>query len=131
MQYLFQLDVQGEDIMKNVDLFLVQNEADELSRTLAGRWVREAWYNLKACDDIIEASTIKWGLSRLSAVDRSILRLAVFQLLFCDDIPPKVVINEAIELGKKYGAEHSSSFINGVLDAALKKITKGSDEEQI
>jgi N utilization substance protein B len=54
-------------------------------------------------------------------VDRSILRLSVYQLLFCPDIPPKVVINEAIELAKKYSTEKSPGFVNGVLDAILKK----------
>ena len=61
-------------------------------------------------------------MSRLSPVDKSILRLSVYQLKCCTDIPPKVVINEAIEMGKKFSSEKSSGFINGVLDAVLKKL---------
>ena len=68
------------------------------------------------------ASTIKWKMSRLSFVEKSILRLAVYQLKFCNDIPPKVVINEAIELAKKFSTTQSGAFVNGVLDAVLKKI---------
>ena len=68
------------------------------------------------------ASTIKWKMSRLSFVDKSILRLAVYQLKFCNDIPPKVVINEAIELAKKFSTTQSGAFVNGVLDAVSKKL---------
>jgi N utilization substance protein B len=57
----------------------------------------------------------------MSQVDRAILRLSVYQLKFCADIPPKVTINEAIELAKKYSTEAAPSFVNGVLDAVLKK----------
>ena len=74
------------------------------------------------CDELITGSTIRWQFSRLSPVDRSILRLAVYQLKFCPEIPPKVVINEAIELAKKYSTEKSGPFVNGVLDAVLKKL---------
>jgi N utilization substance protein B len=65
---------------------------------------------------------MKWDLSRLSFVDKNILRLAVYQLRFCPDIPPKVVINEALELAKKFGSAKSSAFVNGVLDSIFKKI---------
>jgi len=69
---------------------------------------------------LIDDSTIKWEFTRLSPVDKSILRLAVYQLKFCPDIPPKVVINEAIELAKKFSTDKSPGFVNGVLDAVLK-----------
>ena len=62
----------------------------------------------------------------MSGVDRNVLRVAVYEMLFCDDIPPKVSINEAIDVGKKYGSEESGAFINGILDSihlALKKQT--------
>jgi N utilization substance protein B len=60
----------------------------------------------------------------MSPVDRNILRLAIFEMLFCDDIPPKVSINEAIDLGKKFGSEDSGSFINGVLDEVFLRLSK-------
>jgi len=62
----------------------------------------------------------------MSRVDRNILRLAAFELLYCDDIPPKVTINEAVELGKKFGTEDSGSFINGILDAIYDTKIKGA-----
>ena len=67
-------------------------------------------------DRLIEKYSENWRLDRMDVIDRSILRMAVFELLYCDEIPPKVTLNEAIELGKRYGSEDSGSFINGILD---------------
>lgn len=122
MQGLFQLDIQGDDLLGRLDNFFTENEPNTSTRKLAYAWAKGAWENLPACDELIQASTIKWGMDRLCYVDKSILRLSVYQLKFCDDIPPKVVINEAIELAKKFSTEHSPGFVNGVLDAVLKKI---------
>jgi len=71
---------------------------------------------------LIAVCTIRWQFSRLSPVDKGILRLAVYQLKFCADIPPKVVMNEAIELAKKFSTDKSGPFVNGVLDAVLKRL---------
>ncbi len=122
MQALFALDAQGADILGQLGRFFIENEPDDSSRKLALEWTRGTWKNLTVCDELITGSTKKWGLSRLSFVDKTILRLAVYQLKFCSDIPAKVVINEAIELAKKFSTEKSSAFVNGVLDAILKKL---------
>jgi transcription antitermination factor NusB len=121
MQGLYQLDAQGSDILCQLDKFFLENEPDDSIRKLAAEWCKKTWENLSECDKLITVSTIRWKLSRLSPVDKSILRLAAYQLKFCPDIPPKVVINEAIELAKKYSTAQSPAFVNGVLDAALKK----------
>jgi len=118
---LYQLDVQGPDLLERLGPFFIEADDDDIVRKLASDWTKRTWENLAQCDEIIDASTIKWQFKRLAPVDKSILRLAVYQLKFCPDIPPKVVINEAIELAKKYSAEKSSAFVNGVLDAVLKK----------
>ena len=129
MQALFQLDVQGPSLMPDLDEFFRENAPDELTvRTLASDWTRGAWANLPACDELITAAAIKWKLSRLSQVDKSILRLSVYHLKFCGDIPPKVTINEAIELAKKFGTDKSPSFVNGVLDGVLKKMQEVKQE---
>jgi transcription antitermination factor NusB len=122
MQGLYQLDAQGLDLLEHLDEFFVDNCSDDSVRRLAADWCKGTWENLSQCDELITASTIKWQISRLSAVDKSILRLAVYQLKLCPDIPPKVVINEAIELAKKFSTAQSPAFVNGVLDAVLKKI---------
>ena len=122
MQALYQLDVQGDEVFKSLSKFFSEFENDTYVGQLAWNWMKGTWDNIKECDELITAATIKWQFARLSPVDKSILRLSVYHLKFCDDIPPKVVINEAIELAKKFSTDKSPAFVNGVLDAILKKI---------
>jgi len=123
IQALYQLDVQGSELLTHLmGGFFSEEERDERVRKLAWEWTKGTWDKVAECDETIAGSTIRWQFSRLSPVDRSILRLAVYQLKFCSEIPPKVVINEAIELAKRYSTEKSGPFVNGVLDAVLKKL---------
>jgi transcription antitermination factor NusB len=123
MQSLYQLDVQGEELLEQLPMgFLRESGQDDFVRKMAFEMIKGTWKNLSLCDELISGAIIRWQMSRLSPVDKSILRMSVYQLKFCSDIPPKVVINEAIELGKKFSSEKSSGFINGVLDAVLKKL---------
>jgi 6,7-dimethyl-8-ribityllumazine synthase len=73
-------------------------------------------------DELIEKFSEHWRLDRISIIDRNILRMAIFELLFREDIPPKVTLNEAIDLGKRFGSEDSSAFINGILDRIQKEV---------
>jgi transcription antitermination factor NusB len=123
MQGLYQLDVQGPGAFEFLDEFFIEADTDDFVRRLAGDWTKGTWENLKQCDELIVASTIKWQFKRLSPVDKSILRLAVYQFTRCPDVPPKVAINEAIELAKKYSTDKSPGFVNGVLDAILRRLT--------
>jgi N utilization substance protein B len=75
-------------------------------------------------DKLIADCSDNWSLGRMSKVDINILRLAVFEFLYCEDIPPKVTLNEAVDLGKTFGSENSGSFINGILDALNLKLNK-------
>ena len=127
MQAIYQLDVQGEKLLGELDLFFRENSDDDLVLSLADNWTRQTWENLSTCDNLIEEAAIKWEMSRLSQVDKSVLRLSAYQLKFCPDIPGKVVINEAIELAKKYSGSQSPGFVNGVLDAILKKVNRKCD----
>jgi transcription antitermination factor NusB len=128
MQALFQLDVQGASLLGDLDDFFRENAPELPVRTLASEWTRGTWTNISACDEMITGAALKWKLSRLSQVDKSILRLAVYHLKFCPDIPPKVTINEAIELAKKFGTDKSPSFVNGVLDGVLRKMMEVKQE---
>ena len=101
--------------------FVAPRSAKEFSATL----VSGTWGHRKELDGLIAESSDNWSLGRMSKVDISILRMAVFEFLYCDDIPPKVSINEAVDLGKTFGSENSGSFINGILDALNLKISKG------
>jgi len=124
MQALYSLDVQGDAAFDCVTEFLAESGADEQTRRIAAEWTRGAWGDAAACDELIKSAAIKWQFQRLSPVDRSILRLAVYQLARCPGIPPKVAINEAIELAKKFSTEKAPGFINGVLDTIHRKLTE-------
>lgn len=122
LQALYQLDVQGLQAFEYLEQFFKEADRDDFVRRFAAEWTKGTWDNLAQCDELIADATIKWQFGRLPPVDKSILRLAVYQLKFCHDIPPKVAINEAIELAKKYSTDKSGPFVNGVLDAVLKKL---------
>lgn len=82
------------------------------------------WDNVHEIDKLIEMHSTHWRITRMALVDRNILRMAVFELLYCPDIPASVTINEAIEIAKKFGTEESGSFVNGVLDHIAKELKK-------
>ena len=130
MQALFQLDVQGDHAIEMIKKFIITSSNDDLVRDLARQWTLDTWKNRATCDSIITAAAIKWQMSRISPVDRSILRLSTYQINFCTDIPAKVVINEAIELAKKYSSEQAPGFVNGVLDAIMKKFEEQNPNSQ-
>jgi transcription antitermination factor NusB len=129
MQAIYQLDVQGDELLNTIDKFLRLNTNDDMVMQLARQWTRGTWQNLSICDELIKTAAVKWQLARLSQVDRSILRLSVYQLKFCPDIPPKAVINEAIEMAKKYSTESAPAFVNGVLDSVLRQLGVQSTQE--
>lgn len=78
--------------------------------------------NKNMIDDLISSHSLKWGKNRISKVSINILRLAIYEILFRDDIPKNVSINEAVELAKKYGVSSESSFINGILGSVVKEV---------
>ncbi|MGA2915693.1 MAG: transcription antitermination factor NusB [Sedimentisphaerales bacterium] len=122
MQAACQLDVQGAVAFETLGRFFAENADDKIVRNLAEKWTQGLWQTMAECDEMITAAAAKWELSRLNQVDRNILRLGTYQLKYCTDIPAKVVINEAIELAKKFSGESSPGFVNGVLDAIYKRL---------
>jgi N utilization substance protein B len=87
--------------------------------------VRGVWSRQADLDGLIRDFSQNWRLERMGRVELSLLRLAVYELLFSSDVPPKVIINEAIELSRQFGDEHSHGFVNGILDAVVKAVEKG------
>lgn len=79
-------------------------------------------------DRVIAESAVNWEIDRMAVVDRNILRMAAYELVFCKEVPPKVSINEAIDIAKKYGDTDSGKFVNGILDKINKTEAKGIDE---
>lgn len=124
LQVLYSLNFVDLDVEKALDLFWGNFVAPKSAREFAAMLVCGTWEHRGELDALIAESSDNWSLGRMSKVDISILRMAVFEFLYCEDIPPKVSINEAVDLGKTFGSENSGSFINGILDALNLKIIK-------
>ena len=117
LQALYQIDVASTDLDEALSRFWKSFEPVEREvREMAEALVRGVAEHRREIDDAIEAVSTNWRLDRMAKVDRNVLRLAVHELVHRPDVPVKVAINEAIELGKKYGSESSGAFVNGVLD---------------
>lgn len=116
VQFLYQLDLRGEEAMEDLEPFLAHESKDPEVREFARRLVLGTRRSREEADRTLRAVTRNWDLDRMATVDRNVLRMAIFELLHCPDIPPKVTINEAIELGKKFSTANSGAFINGILD---------------
>jgi N utilization substance protein B len=124
LQVLYQLNITKQDVVTALtqfeEHFLSPEEADEFLRRL----VLGVLEHCPELDRLIEQYSENWRLDRINLIDRNILRMALFELLYCEDIPPKVTINEAIDLGKRFGSEDSGSFINGILDRIQNEVIR-------
>ena len=96
--------------------------AGKRTREFAEELVRGTVANLESIDEMISSTVANWTMDRLTAVDRAILRFAAYEFMYLPDVPPKVTIDEAIEIAKAYGTVESGRFINGVLDKIREKM---------
>ncbi|MBU5443023.1 transcription antitermination factor NusB [Paenibacillus sp. MSJ-34] len=134
VQSLYQMEMNGVSAEEAVSMVLT--EAKEENETeIEVRNVQETsvhvlalvhgvWNNKERIDQLLSEFLKGWQVDRLSRVDRQILRLACYEMVFKDDVPPKVVINEAIELAKHFGTDDSGKFVNGVLGKMMKELDK-------
>ena len=116
LQFLYQVDLLGDDKIEDLNGFLRQEERDAQTCRFARGIVEGTHEHRAVIDEKIQRVAQNWQISRMAVIDRNVLRLATYELLFREDIPPKVSINEAIELGKRYSTANSGAFINGILD---------------
>jgi transcription antitermination factor NusB len=127
LQFLYQLDQHGDtDPTAHEAEFWARHPVDEQTRAFASALVRGATSRHAEVDMLIAQYTEHWDLDRMAVVDRNILRMAVYELLDRPSVPPKVAINEAIEISKKFGTSESSRFINGILDRVHKELRAAS-----
>ena len=122
LQALFQQDLTDS---KKEDLDDLLAEAAEGERGYARALVTGVLENKPELDSRISEVTANWKLERIAAVDRAILRLGLYELLEMAEVPPKVVINESVELAKKFSTEKSGAFVNGVLDRIYQTMSAG------
>lgn len=120
LQFLYQVDLQGLAYRAEFDTFLHQALSGKPGETEATDYARRlvdgVLFHRDAIDDLLREAARNWNLERMAVVDRNALRIGCHELLYEDQIPMKVAINEAIELGKRYSTEASGAFINGILD---------------
>ncbi len=117
LKILYAVEMTKDDPEKCIDNFWNnQVKAEPQVKAFADDLVRGVYHNKERIDTLITKHATNWELDRMAVVDRNILRFGTYELIFVDDIPPKVAINEAIDIAKKYGDKDSGKFVNGILD---------------
>ena len=116
LQILYKRDLNPEPIETILNSFCESKPFPEDIRQYADRLVRGTVENQEQIDEVLIKYTEHWELHRMAVVDRNILRFSTYELLYLEEIPPKVVINEAVNIAKKFSQEESGKFVNGILD---------------
>jgi N utilization substance protein B len=116
VQVLFQVDINPASEEHVFPAFWSDKEADPASREFTERAVSEIMRNRADIDERIRKCAEHWDLSRMAVIDRNVIRLAVYEMFYRDDIPPVVSINEAVDLAKYFNSRESGKFVNGILD---------------
>lgn len=125
LKILYAIDITGDDPKQCIDRYWRENEEKDTEiKTFANSLVLGASHKKAQIDKVISGCATNWQMGRMAVIDRNILRFAVYELMFADEIPPKVTINEAIDIAKRYGDSESGKFVNGILDKIHKDIAK-------
>jgi N utilization substance protein B len=121
VQILYQMELTGGDAAQALDTFFgCYPCGDTDAEQFARRLVAAVSGHRREIDDLIVRTAANWSLERIPPVDRSVLRMAICEMLYGEDIPYRVTLNEAIELAKRFGTDKSGAFVNGVLDTVCK-----------
>ena len=119
IQILYQIEINKSDAEHALQTFWENYHYPDDIKEFTNHLVKGTSEHKNQIDQMIVKTAKNWSFNRITPVDRNILREAIFEMFYCPDIPYKVTLNEAIELGKKFGSEKSGAFINGVLDNVL------------
>lgn len=130
IQVLFHMEYNPGDPGECFDRVCECFEPPREVRAYAREVVLGVWEKKEELDQRMRRSSKNWRVERMSRVDRNILRLAIYEVLYRKDVPPKVSIDEAVELGKRYGTEESGAFINGILDHIYNELKAEEVEPQ-
>ncbi len=125
LQAIYAQELSGDNI-KTVESFIIDDseELPEELKPFTRQIFESTTTHKKELDRYIKAKSENWDFERIAVMDRLIIRMAICEFLYFDDIPPKVSISEAIEIAKKYSTDDSSAFVNGILDAVLHMINE-------
>jgi transcription antitermination protein NusB len=124
LQFLYQIEITRGDLETTLGLFWAEHPVGPEIRGYASELIRGTQENLDKIDPLLSRYAHNWILARMAAVDRNVLRLAVYEMLFSKHAPPIVVINEAVDIVKKYSTPDSGAFVNGILDQIRKEEMK-------
>ncbi len=125
LQVLYLWEISSGDVERAVKHFWREGELDEKVSQFALELIHGTIANSEKLDKLLESSSENWRLDRMAIIDRNVMRMAVYEFLFMSDTPAKVVINEAIEIVKRFSTSESTQFVNGLLDNIRKKIESG------
>jgi len=131
LKILYRIEISRESAESSLKDFWSKagGSLDKEAYDFAEMLVRGAYENILSIDGVISKYTDNWNISRMAVIDKNIIRISVYEMLYREDIPPNVSINEAIELAKKYGDVDSGKFVNGILDKIKKMELKGKWEK--
>lgn len=124
LQFLFQQDFNPDDPDAALARFWEEMGAGASDGRFAEGLIRGVLEHKDIIDARIRDYTEHWDINRMAGVDRNILRLALYEMFFCPDIPPVVTINEAVDIAKRFGCHDSGRFVNGILDRAMNDVTR-------
>ena len=128
LKILYAIDITKDAPDKCIDNFwLSQDKTAQEVKSYADDIVLGVCHNLARIDKVVSECATNWELDRMAVIDRNILRLGTYELMFMDEVPPKVAINQAIDIAKRYGDKDSGKFVNGVLDKISKEKKKSSE----
>jgi transcription antitermination protein NusB len=131
LQILFQLDLRKEKpSAASLRRFWMEFQPEEEVKAFAEEIIKGTYKHLPEINGLIHQCAKNWSLERMAVVDRNVLRMAIYEILYRIDIPTSVSINEAIEIAKKYGTEESGAFVNGILDRVA-RLTGKLEENRI
>jgi len=135
MRFLYQVELNPRNPKEQMKEFWERNPCQEDIQAFTEELVDKIFSKKEEIDALLETYSENWPLSRMAVIDRNLLRLATCEILYYKNVPPKVAIDEAVEISKKYGSDESPNFINGILDRVMKEkedeltsppITRGS-----
>lgn len=131
MQTLYEWDFRPKSQIDEIKKRNIENYQEDADAPYIKSTIQGVQKHQKEIDAEIEKAAPEWPLEQIASIDKTILRIAIYEILYSDDVPPKVAINEAVELGKTFGGQNSSKFINGVLGTVYRSSSKYDPKEDV